>query len=116
MLPRSRVSAGCLLSVSDWYRETNFVSTGLANFRVLGNTSLIGLWKSCRQPGQSPRCQKGVLMTKGEKGDLKPFAKQPAIRWRDAGDGRLTSKWLPAVRAMDHPTVRSRRREESGRR
>ena len=56
------------------------------------------------------------LMTKGEQGDLKPFAKPPAIRWRDAGAGHLASKWLPAVRAMDHPTVRSRRREVLGRR
>ena len=47
-------TAGCLLSVSDWYRETNFVSTGLANFRVLGNISLIGLWKSCPSTGTIP--------------------------------------------------------------
>jgi hypothetical protein len=40
VLPRSRVSAGCLLSVSDCYRENALVLSGLANSCV-GNFSLI---------------------------------------------------------------------------
>jgi hypothetical protein len=57
------------------------------------------------------------FLTKSKRGDFKPFAKPPpAIRWRDDGDGRLASRSLHVVRAMGHPTVRCRRREESGRR
>jgi hypothetical protein len=48
MLPRSRVSAGCLLSVSDWYREKN-VSANKKNALVLTEPIKSRWWASFKR-------------------------------------------------------------------